>query len=234
MADPARVPVLEFVDLSYHDPRFAGPLLEHLDFSLAPGEALALCGPAGSGKSTALGLALGAARPGAGEVLVHGQSPLRLERAELFALRARIGYVAQHGALLGNLTLYDNLALPLRWHRDTGAAESARLMARACAELELELDEVPRVQPGMASAEMCQLVALARALVFDPVLVILDEPGAGLGGNAAREYWRLLSQLRSRRTLALLIATSDAGSALAAVDRVINLPPRTEHVRVRG
>jgi ABC-type transporter Mla maintaining outer membrane lipid asymmetry ATPase subunit MlaF len=228
-----RTPVLEFAEVSYHDPRFQGPLLERIDFSLAPGEALALAGPAGSGKSTALGLALGASRPGSGEVLVLGRNPLSLDRAELAQLRARIGYVAQHGALLGNLSLLDNLALPLRWHRSTGEDETTALMAAACADLELDLDELPRVQPGMASAEMRNLVALAKALVLDPVLLILDEPAFSLGGNAAREYWRLLAQLRQRRRLALLIATGDGGAIGKAVDRVISLPPRVEHLRAR-
>jgi phospholipid/cholesterol/gamma-HCH transport system ATP-binding protein len=233
MDHPDRHAVLEFAEASYHDPHFQGPLLERIDFSLAPGEALALTGPAGSGKSTAIGLALGASRPGSGEVLVLGRSPPSLDRAELIQLRARIGYVAQHGALLGNLSLLENLALPLRWHRNTRDQETTALMARACADLELDLDEVPRVQPGMASAEMRHLVALAKALILDPVLLILDEPAFSLGGNAAREYWRLLAQLRQRRRIALLIAVSDASSARAVVDRVISLPPRVEHVRVR-
>jgi ABC-type transporter Mla maintaining outer membrane lipid asymmetry ATPase subunit MlaF len=234
MGNADRTPVLEFVEVSYHDPRFQGPLLERIDFSLAPGEALALAGPSGAGKSTALGLALGASRPGSGEVLVLGRSPLSLDGSELGQLRARIGYVAQHGALLGNLSLLDNLALPLRWHRNTREDENAALMSAACADLEFDLDEVPRAQPGMASAEMCNLVALAKALVLDPVLLILDEPACNLGGNAAREYWRLLAQLRQRRRLALLIATTDAAAVGKAVDRIISLPPRVEHVRVRG
>jgi ABC-type transporter Mla maintaining outer membrane lipid asymmetry ATPase subunit MlaF len=228
-----RSPVLEFSEVSYHDPRFPGPLLEHIDFSLAPGEALALVGPAGSGKSTAIGLALGACRPGSGEVLAMGRSPLSMDPAELVQLRARIGYVAQHGALLGNLSLLDNLALPLRWHRNTDEAQTTAQLASACAALELDLDEVPRVQPAMASAEMRHLVALAKALVLDPVLLILDEPAFSLSGNAAREYWRLLAQLRQRRRIALLIATSDASTSSKAVDQVISLPPRVEHVRVR-
>lgn len=83
MGTSDRSPVLEFVAVSYHDPRFPGPLLESIDFSLAPGEALALAGPAGSGKSTAVGLALGASRAGGGEVLVLGRSPSELDRTEL-------------------------------------------------------------------------------------------------------------------------------------------------------
>ena len=233
MTSPDRAPVLEFSEVSYHDPRFRGPLLERISFSLAPGEALALAGPAGAGKSTAIGLALGASRPGSGEVLVLGRSPSGLDRVELGQLRARIGYVAQHGALLGNLSLLDNLALPLRWHRAISEKETTALMAAACADLELDLDEVPRVQPGMASAEMRHLIALAKALVNDPLLLILDEPARDLGGNAAREFWRLLAQLRQRRPLALLIAIGDAAAAGTAVDRVISLPPRAEHEHLR-
>jgi phospholipid/cholesterol/gamma-HCH transport system ATP-binding protein len=167
-------------------------------------------------------------------VLVLGRNPSRLSGAELTQLRTRVGYVAQHGALLGNLSLLDNLALPLRYHRHTDERQTSTLMAAACALLDLDLDDVPRVQPAMASAEMRHLVALAKALVLEPLILLLDEPGSGLGGNAAREYWRLLTQLRSRRPLAMLIAATDLPSDRIAADRTIALPPRVEHVRERG
>lgn len=225
--------LLEYVGVSHHDPHFQQPLLEDIDFSLSAGEALALTGPSGSGKSTALCLALGATQVNRGEVLVLGSSPGSLTDAELMHLRSRIGYVAQHGALLGNLSLLDNLALPLRYHRQTNDMQTTELMGRACALLDFDLEDVPRVQPALANAEMRHLISLAKALVLEPAILLLDEPASGLGGNAAREYWRLLAQLRTRRPMAVLITSIDATAGRAAADRAIALPPREEHVRER-
>jgi ABC-type transporter Mla maintaining outer membrane lipid asymmetry ATPase subunit MlaF len=222
-ADPA---VLEFADVSYHDPRFATPLLEHLDFSLAPGQALAITGPSGCGKSIALTLALAGRHPTRGEVLVSGKQLSHLDDAGIAHLRTRVGYVAQQGALLGNLSLLDNLALPVRYHHRAGEAETRRAVAAACEAVDLEPGDIPMVQPALATQEMRQLVALAKALVLEPSVLLIDEPASGLGGNAGRQYWRLLEQIRERRGIAMLIATSDAPTALAAVPRTIALSLR--------
>ena len=230
---PRRPPVLEFVEVFYHDPLHAEPLLERIDFAIAPGEAVALTGPAGSGKSTALRLALGACQAGNGEVLVLGHHPAVLSQSELVNLRTRIGYVAQHGTLLSNLSLLDNLALPLLYHRNASPAEAHTAMAAACELVDLELDDLPRVQPAIASLEMRQLVALAKALVLEPAILLVDEPTAGLAGNAAREFWRLLAQVRARRDIAVLIALNDAATGRTVADRVIALPPRHDVSRMR-
>jgi ABC-type transporter Mla maintaining outer membrane lipid asymmetry ATPase subunit MlaF len=223
VADPV---VLEFADVSYHDPRFATPLLEHLDFAIAPGQALAITGPAGSGKSTALAMALAALQPTRGEVLVSGRQLGHLDPAGVAHLRTRVGYVAQQGALLGNLSLLDNLALPVRYHHRAGEEETRRAVAAACEAVDLEPGDIPAVQPAVASHEMRQLVALAKALVLEPSLLLIDEPASGLGGNAGRQYWRLLEQIRARRGIAMLIATTDAPTAQATTTRTIALSLR--------
>jgi ABC-type transporter Mla maintaining outer membrane lipid asymmetry ATPase subunit MlaF len=233
MTAPRRPAALEFVEVYYHDPHHQEPLLERIDFAIAPGEAVALIGPAGSGKSTALGLVLGACRASNGEVLVLGHDPAVLSLPELTNLRTRVGYLAQQGTLLSNLSLLDNLALPLRYHRDAGEAEARAAMTAACELVDLELDDLPRVQPALASLEMRQLVAMAKALVLEPAILLIDEPTAGLAGNAAREFWRLLAQVRARRDLAVLIATNDPATGRAVADRTIALPPRHDASRLR-
>jgi phospholipid/cholesterol/gamma-HCH transport system ATP-binding protein len=226
MIDPLHPPVLEFVGVSYHDPLHRTPLLEHLEFSLSSGESLALTGPAGSGKSTALGLILGACRVTRGEVLVCDQNPAVLGRLDLERLRTRVGYLAQHGALLSNLTLYDNLVLPLRYHRRATDQEARPFLEAACQVLDLELADVPRLLPALVSPELRRLVALARALILEPALLVVDEPAVGLGGNAARELWRLLGLVRERRSLAIIVATIDAIAGRDFAGRTIALPPR--------
>ena len=141
-------------------------------------------------------------------------------------LRTRIGWVPHQGALISNLSLVDNLALPLRWHRRMTDAEARPAMAAACELVDLELDDLPAIQPARAGQEMRQLIALATALVLEPTLLLIDEPANGLGGNAAREYWRLIHRLREKRGLAVLVAAADAPSLRAQVEHCHALPAR--------
>lgn len=218
--------MLEFSEVLLHHPGFDGPLLADLSFAIKAGEVLALTGPSGSGKSSALTLALGAWLPSSGEVHVNGAATATLDADGLAHLRTRIGWVPQQGALVSNLSLIENLALPLRWHRRLSDAEARPAMAAACELVDLELDDLPRIQPARAGQEMRQLIALATALVLEPVALLIDEPAAGMGGNAAREYWRLIHRLRERRGLAVLVAATDAPTVRAQVERCVALPAR--------
>ncbi len=219
-------PVLEFSEVFLHHSPFDGPLLEDLNFVLRPGEVLALTGPSGSGKSSALALAMAAGLPTRGEVHVNGTVTTVLDGDGVAHLRTRIGWVPQQGGLVSNLSLVDNLALPLRWHRRLSNAEARPAMIAACELVDLELDDLPEIQPARAGQEMRQLITLATALVLEPTLLLIDEPANGLGGNAAREYWRLVHRLRERRGLAVLVAATDAPSVRAQVERCRALPAR--------
>ena len=223
--------LIEFSAVGCHDRRFGTPLLADLDFTLEAGEAVALVGPAGAGKSTALGLVVGESRPSRGEVHVFGSNTAHLDPAGLVHLRSRIGFVPQQGALLGNLTLIENLELPLRYHQRADAAHIAEALREACALLEFEPEDIPLGLPGAATQEMRQLVALARSLALRPQVLIVDEPALGLGGNAQREMWRLLAGLRERSGIALLIASHDQAAARALTDRVVALPARHHDTR---
>lgn len=221
-------PVLEFSEVFLHHPDFGGPLLENLDFAIRPGEIQALTGPSGSGKSSALALALGAGLPTRGEVHVNGANISALDSDGIAHLRTRIGWVPQQGGLVSNLTLIENLALPLRWHRRLDDAAARPAMVAACELVDLELDDLPAIQPARAGQEMRQLIALATALVLEPTLLLIDEPANGLGGNASREYWRLLHRLRERRGLAMLVAATDAPTVRTQVERCLALPARQQ------
>lgn len=222
----SNAPILEFSEVFLHHPSFSGPLLEDLTFALRPGEILALTGPAGSGKSSALALALAAGLPTRGEVHINGTATAALDSEGVAHLRTRIGWVPQQGGLISNLSLIDNLALPLRWHRRMTEAETRPVMAAACELVDLDLDDLPPIQPAHAGQEMRQLITLATALVLEPTLLLIDEPANGLGGNAAREYWRLLHRLRERRGIAMLVAATDAPLVRAQVERCHALPAR--------
>ena len=218
--------VLEFSEVFLHHQPFTGPLLEDLSFVIKPGEVQALTGPSGSGKSSALGLALAAGLPSRGEVHINGTATAGRDEDSVVHLRTRIGWVPQQGGLISNLSLVDNLSLPLRWHRRMSEAETRPAMVAACELVDLDLDDLPNIQPARAGQEMRQLITLATALVLEPTLLLIDEPANGLGGNAAREYWRLLHRLRERRGIAMLVAATDAPSLRAQVERCHALPAR--------
>ncbi len=217
-------PLLWFDAVCVHDPDYAEPLLEFLRLQIRAGEAVALVGPSGSGKSTALALALGESEPTAGAVQVLAWDPRALDRAGLRELRLRVGHLPQQGGLLSNLTLADNIALPLLFHRrlEEGAA---RHEVRALCRL-LDLHELPAVMPALAPPLLRQAVALARALILQPTLLLIDEPDAGLGGDAQEDWWRLLWRVQQELGVAMLVATADREHVQILTGTVVPLQKR--------
>jgi phospholipid/cholesterol/gamma-HCH transport system ATP-binding protein len=198
-------------------------LAEPLDAVLPVGAALVFTGPPGNGKSTALALAMGGLAPSAGSVKVFGQEPARLRPSALAKLRARIGYVPQRGALLSNLSLADNITLPLRWHRAVDDVTAAAALVRV--RDRLELDEIPALPAGVATAAWRRLAALARALIAEPELLVLDEPAPELVGGARAQWWRLIGTFARREApaLSVLAATVDHDAARLVGGQVVAL-----------
>lgn len=218
-------PVLvRFDDVGLHSPGHEEPLLQGLTFSLDEGAALTLTGAAGNGKSTALAMVVGGATPTAGEVRVLGERPARLTPEGLDGLRARIGYVPQRGGLLSNLSLLDNVALPLRYHRSAGDDEVRAGLARV--QEALGIEPLPALPAALAPLKLRLLAAVARALILQPRVLILDEPARDLAGLAEQDLWRLLAGLRERLGIAILAATGNAESAYLLGGSVIALPAR--------
>jgi ABC-type transporter Mla maintaining outer membrane lipid asymmetry ATPase subunit MlaF len=199
-------------------------LFAGIDFAVAAGESLLLAGTASSGKSAALALCLGGVAPAAGTVEVLGLRPAELPPPELDRLRMRIGYVPQRGGLLSNLSLRDNIALPLRYHHDANPAVAEAAIERVHTLLDVEL--LPAVMPADAPLLMRQVAAIARALVLGPELLLVDEPGSGLDEANAEELWRLLWRVQSETGIAILATAADAAAARPLTDRVLHLAGR--------
>jgi len=160
--------------------------LDGLDLALAPGESVAVLGPNGAGKSTLLRLLAGLARPSEGHLEVDGTAAHRREA------RARVGYIGHATLLYGDLTARENLIFAGRLH---GVAKPG---ARADALLgEEELGHAADHPVQALSRGMAQRVAIARGLVHDPPLVLLDEPFSGLDRAAAQRLTRRLQRLRA-------------------------------------
>jgi heme ABC exporter ATP-binding subunit CcmA len=185
--------------------------LEALDLELEPGASLGVLGPNGAGKSTLLRLLAGLARPSAGELQVDGQS------AHAPAARARVGYLGHATLLYAALTAFENLVLAGRLHGVAAPAERAR----ALLEEEGLAAAADRPVAGL-SRGTAQRVAIARGLVHEPGLVLLDEPFTGLDRSAARRLAGRLERLREAgRTLVLV--THDVAQAAGLVDSVLVL-----------
>jgi heme exporter protein A len=190
-----------------------GPLvaLHPLDLELAAGAALAVLGPNGAGKSTLLRLLAGLARPSAGTIEIDARTRSRVER------RRSVGLVGHASFLTPTLTTRENLLLAAKLH---GLAAPAERAARALADGELE--SVAERRAGALSRGLAQRAAIARALLHDPQLVLLDEPWTGLDARAAtRLSARLEAEKRAGRTL--VIVTHDLGRVVGLAERALVL-----------
>ena len=212
-------PLIELRDVTrrYDD---GPPALRELSLSVRPGEAVAILGPSGSGKSTLLNLIAGLDRPSSGTVTVDGVSVDRLgEAASARYRRARIGLVFQFFNLLDDLTVADNVMLPAQ------LAGMARGDAqRRAAELlgVLGVDRHASAYPGRLSGGERQRVAVARALMNRPALLLADEPTGALDTAAGEDVQRLLSELHADGQTIVLV-THDLALAERCATRTVQL-----------
>jgi putative ABC transport system ATP-binding protein len=205
---------------SYREGDAERVVLRGVDLAVRRGEFVALVGRSGSGKSTLLNLISGIDRPTSGDVRVDGVALAALSEHErtLFR-RRRIGFVFQFFNLIPTLTVEENLRLPLELTGRTGAAAREEITA-LLGEVGL-LDRV-RAFPDRLSGGEQQRVAVARALVHDPELVLADEPTGNLDSESAQAVLDLLSRLRGERKKTV-IAVSHSAEVAAAAERVLVL-----------
>ncbi len=214
-------PVLRACDLSFaYDQDL---VVDHVDVALAPGEFVALVGPNGSGKSTLLRLLLGLLRPASGSVELFGIAPRDLD------VPGRLGYVPQRGRLAPELptTVREVVAggrLSRRawWRRPTGVDRDAVEHALGAVAL---TDLGDRLITELSGGQQ-QRALIARALVGDPELLILDEPVAGVDAESQRLFRDSLVHLVKEHAAAVLLVSHELGAVAADLDRVIVLKHR--------
>ncbi|MFF2779250.1 ABC transporter ATP-binding protein [Streptomyces sp. NPDC058052] len=196
------------------------PALSDVSLTVTPGEAVAVLGPSGSGKSTLLHLIAGLDRPDAGTVTVDGVRVDRLgEAGAALHRRARIGMVFQFFHLLDDLTVTENVVLPARLAgTGRGAAErrAAELLER------LGIGRHARALPGRLSGGERQRVAVARALMNRPALLLADEPTGALDTAAGEDVSGLLSALHAEGQT-LVVVTHDLALARSCTDRTVRI-----------
>lgn len=201
--------------------RAGGLRVEGLAFALAPAARLALVGPVEAG-SAVLRALLGIERADAGVARLLGEDASGLRRDRSAALLARVGFCPRSGALLSNLTLRENLLLPLQFHRHLTAGEAARAAAAALARFGLA--EAPQVRPEEVATPVRRRVALARAILLDPELLVLDDPLDDLEEDVAREVAAALATWAGEGARGLLLASPLAGTAAALRAPALPLP----------
>jgi phospholipid/cholesterol/gamma-HCH transport system ATP-binding protein len=219
-------PLIEFCNVSFgYGDRV---ILDDVSFSVARGKVTALMGASGGGKTTVLRLIGGQQRAQRGQVLLYGASAEAnskdvggLDRAGLYIARRRMGMLFQFGALFTDLSVFENVAFPLREHTDLPEA-----LIRDIVLLKLNavgLRGARDLMPSEVSGGMARRVALARAIALDPELVMYDEPFAGLDPISLGTAARLIRQLNDAMGLTSIVVSHDLDETFHIADQVIVL-----------
>jgi NitT/TauT family transport system ATP-binding protein len=216
---------VSFVDVTKHFPAAGGGRLEVLravSFDVPLGEIVAIVGPSGAGKSTLLNLAAGLIMPDGGRIEVMGQGTGGAVDW------SRVGYMFQDDRLLPWRVALGNVALAL----EAGPMPAAERLRRAGAELELVgLSEFAQTYPHQLSGGMRSRVALARSMVGEPAILLMDEPFSRLDAQTRGSMHRELLRIHGLRRMSILFITHDVDEAVALADHIIVLSARPGHVR---
>ncbi|MEM7251735.1 MAG: ATP-binding cassette domain-containing protein [Pseudomonadota bacterium] len=193
-------------------------IFDGIDLEIPRGNVVAIMGPSGTGKTTLLRLIGGQLRPHEGRILVDGVDVHRLSRDALFDLRRRMGMLFQSGALLTDLSVFDNVAFPLREHTQVPEA-----MIRDLVLMKLEavgLRGARRLLPRELSGGMGRRVALARAIALDPMMVMYDEPFSGQDPMSMGVLVQLIRRFNDALGLTSIVVSHDVAETSEIADYI--------------
>ena len=209
-------PIVQIRDLHYAVN--GRPIFDGIDLDIAPGRVTAIMGPSGTGKTTLLRLITGQLAADSGSLVVAGYDMSAARRKEWYALRRRMGMLFQNGALLTDLNVFENVAFPLREH----TALTERLI-RQLVLIKLQavgLRGAAELMPAELSGGMGRRVALARAIVMDPEILIYDEPFVGLDPISLGVILRLIRRLNDVLGLTSIVVSHDVNEISTVADTV--------------
>jgi phospholipid/cholesterol/gamma-HCH transport system ATP-binding protein len=212
-------PIIEIRSLGYAVGGRA--IFDGLDVDVPRGRITAVMGPSGTGKTTLLRLITGQVRADSGSIEVAGENMRILKRKDLYVLRRRMGMLFQNGALLTDLSVFENVAFPLREHTDLTERLIRQLVLTKLQAVGLR--GAADLMPSELSGGMSRRVALARAIVMDPEILIYDEPFVGLDPISLGVILRLIRRLNDTLGLTSIVVSHDVQEISTVADHVLLL-----------
>lgn len=208
MSEPAdSTPAITVRNLVFERGRRA--IFDHVDIDIPRGKITAVMGPSGTGKTTLLRLLTGQLHPTSGDIRIEGLPVQSLRGNALYALRMRMGMLFQEGALLTDLTVFENVAFPLREHTNLSEALIRTLVLMTLQAVGLR--GAAEFMPAELSGGMARRIALARAIVMDPEFIFYDEPFTGLDPISLGAIVRLIKRLNETLGLTSVVVSHDVG-----------------------
>jgi phospholipid/cholesterol/gamma-HCH transport system ATP-binding protein len=197
-------------------------VLDNISLDVTRGEVLAIVGGSGSGKSTLMRIMAMLQAPSAGDVSIFNRTVSSSDNESDMRLRGRLGVMFQHGALFSNLTVLENVCVPLREHTRLSASfiDEIAMLKISLAGLEARAADL---YPGELSGGMKKRAAVARGIALDPDILFLDEPSSGLDPVGADAMDELVLELKSTLQLTIILVTHDMNSLWRVADRVLLL-----------
>ena len=196
-------------------------VLEHVNFHIDKGESLVIIGRSGGGKSVLLKHLIALLKPDSGEVLIEGENIVPLDERQLLRVRRKFGMLFQSAALFDSMTVAENIAFAFRLDRSLPPAEVSRRVAEV-----LEMVDMPNIQdkmPSELSGGMRKRVGLARAIIYQPEIVLYDEPTTGLDPIVSDSIDQLILRVRDRLDVTSVVVTHDMRSARRLGQRILML-----------
>jgi phospholipid/cholesterol/gamma-HCH transport system ATP-binding protein len=198
-------------------------VLEDISFEVREGDALAIVGVSGVGKSTILKLILRLLVPDSGEVIIDGEDINQLSFEEVLEVRQKMGMVFQASALFDSLSVFENVAFPLREHMHLTEDELAERVRQALEMVNLSMDELGARLPAELSGGQKKRVGIARAISHQPKILLYDEPTTGLDPVTARTIVELIRRLEAELDVTSVVVSHDMRAVLAVSTHIAML-----------
>jgi phospholipid/cholesterol/gamma-HCH transport system ATP-binding protein len=215
--DAGVAPVIELDHVSL---AFDEPVLEQISFAANEGETVVVVGESGTGKSTILKLILRLLVPDEGRVLIDGEDITHLSFEEALKVRQKMGMVFQGAALFDSMTVFENVAYPLREHTDMNEEEIEGRVREKLEFVDLDADKVMPMMPAELSGGMKKRVGIARGMANNPELMLYDEPTSGLDPLTTGTITRLIMKLQRELGVTSLVVSHDIRSAFRMATKV--------------